>query len=251
MKMRFLLTALPWFFMTATAIAQHNPSARESGHSHPAAGISIVRFVQIDEGVYKGSKPKTDADFRFLQSKNIIYILDLKFFPLLYRLERNKAKGYGMLVIPATINASPISPSEKHVNHILCILADKRLRPIYLHCDVGRDRTSLIATLYEIYFRGLPPQGCVANNERFWVQRRLDSSRPESLFAKPLKAVAGPPCVAIAVVESDEHHSIAARREIWATEERGDVLLEPGIRHRGCAGVGIVQQIGNNQRVIR
>jgi hypothetical protein len=178
MKMRFALAVLPWFFMTATAIAQHNPSATETGHRHPAPGVSIVHFVQIDEGVYKGSKPKTDADFRFLQSKNIKYILDLKFFPLLYRLEKNKAKRYGMIVIPATINASPISPAENHVNHILCVLADKRLRPIYFHCDVGRDRTSLIATLYEIYFLSLPPQNAWQTMEGFgfkdgWTLRGL------------------------------------------------------------------------------
>ena len=145
---------------------------------HPAPGTSIRRFAQIDDGVYKGSKPKTEADFRFLQSKNIKYIVDLKFFPLIYRLEKKKAKRYGMIVIPATINASPIAPSEEHVNHILCLLSDKQLRPIYFHCDVGRDRTSLIATLYKIYFRGLPPQDALEVMKHFgfkddWTLRGL------------------------------------------------------------------------------
>ena len=162
------------------AVAQNNASLPNPAHIHPAPGTSIVRFAQIDEGVYKGSKPKNDADFRFLQSKNITYILHLKFFPILYRLEKNKAKRYGMVEIPATINASPIPPSEKHVNQILCILADKRLRPIYVHCDVGRDRTSLIATLYELHFRGLPPQDTWPAMKQFgfkdgWTLRGLKS----------------------------------------------------------------------------
>jgi Tyrosine phosphatase family len=162
--------------MIVPSVAQ--TSIPDAGRVHPAPGTSIRRFAQIDEGVYKGSKPKNDADFRFLQSKHITYILDLKFFPLLYRLEKNKAKRYGMTMIPATINASPIAPSEKHVNHILCILADKRLRPIYLHCSVGRDRTSLIATLYEINFRGLPPNDAWETMNHFgfkddWTLRGL------------------------------------------------------------------------------
>ena len=153
-----VLAALASVLMSANAVAQNKSAPDGGAHAHPAPGTSIRRFAQLDEGVYKGSKPKTDADFRFLQSKNIKYIVDLKFFPLLYRLESHKAKRYGMTVIPATINASPFAPAQKRVDHILCILADKRLRPIYFHCDVGRDRTSLIATLYEIRFRGLPPE---------------------------------------------------------------------------------------------
>ena len=127
-------------------------------HDHPAPGTSIIRFQKIDEGVYKGSEPKNDADYRFLQSQHIHYIVELKFLPLLHRLEVHKARKYGIVVIPVTINASIFSPSEKHIRQVLCLLSDKRLRPVYFHCTIGRDRTGLIATLYEIYFLGLPPE---------------------------------------------------------------------------------------------
>jgi hypothetical protein len=143
-----------WAALVGCAAAQKGGAQGE--HTHPAPGTSIIHFAQIDEGIYKGSKPKNDADYRFLRSKHIRYIIDLKFFPVLYRLEKSKAKEYGITVIPATINASPIPPSEKHVRKILCLLSDKRLRPIYFHCSVGRDRTSLIATLYKVYFLGFP-----------------------------------------------------------------------------------------------
>jgi DSP-PTPase phosphatase fused to NAD+ Kinase len=146
--------------------AQSKSNPRDAQHSHPAPDTSIVRFGEIDEGVYKGSKPKTDADYRFLKSKNIKYILDLKFFPLLYKLEEKKAKKFGMVVIPATIHASPLPPSKERVRRILRVLADRKLRPIYFHCSVGRDRTSLIATLYEIYFKDLPPEYAMTEMKR-------------------------------------------------------------------------------------
>src|SRR5205085_7398713 len=66
---------------------------------HPAPGTSIVRFTQVDVAVYRGSTPKTDADFRFLQSKHIKYILELKFLPFLTRPEVRKARTYGMLFL--------------------------------------------------------------------------------------------------------------------------------------------------------
>jgi hypothetical protein len=155
------------FLMAGSAVAQNDALASDPKRSHPAPGTSIVRFAEIDQGVYRGSKPKTDADYRFLKSKNVRTVVDIKFFPLLYRFEKRKAEKYGIAVIPVTINASPIAPSETHVRQILCLLADKRLRPIYFHCSVGRDRTSLIATLYEVYFQDLAPENAWQEMKHF------------------------------------------------------------------------------------
>jgi hypothetical protein len=185
---RLIRTLLSFLVIPNCTIAQrdiHSPR-------HPAPGTSIVRFAQVDVGLYKGSKPKTDADYRFLKSKNVKYIMDLKFFPLLYRLEKRKAKRHGMIVIPATMNASPIAPSEKHVRQILCILMDRRLRPLYFHCSVGRDRTSLIATLYELNYLGLPAEDAWEEMKRFgfkddWTLRGLKAYL-QNHFSSPSKA---------------------------------------------------------------
>jgi hypothetical protein len=122
---------------------------------HPAPGTSIVRFEELDEGVYKGSKPKTEADYGFLKSRRVKYVVELRLFPGLNAIEKNRVKEHGMILIPATINASPIEPAERHVNQVLCLLHDPRYRPIYIHCDLGRDRAMLIAGLYGMYYRGM------------------------------------------------------------------------------------------------
>jgi hypothetical protein len=121
---------------------------------HPAPGTRLVRFQELDEGIYKGSKPKTDADYEFLQSKGIKYIVNLKFFPWLNNWEKRRARKYGMTLLTGTISASPMTPSEKHVNAVLCLLRDKRYHPLYIHCDLGRDRAMLIVGLYEMYYKG-------------------------------------------------------------------------------------------------
>lgn len=123
-----------------------------------AAGSKLKHYAQLDDGVYKGSRPKSDADYRFLQSLKVKYIVDLGVFPFMSVLEKRKAKQYGMTVIPGIMNASPISPSEKHVDAILAILRDERYHPVYFHCRFGRDRTNIIAALYKMYFLGMPPQ---------------------------------------------------------------------------------------------
>jgi len=147
-------------------------SVMDRAHEHPASGTTLTRFEKIDDGVYKGSEPKNDADYQFLQSKQIKYIVAMKFFPLLDRLEVHRARKYGILVIPITMNASIFPPSEKHIRQLLCLLSDKRLRPVYFHCTIGRDRTALIATLYEVYFLRLPPERARDEMERFGFKER-------------------------------------------------------------------------------
>jgi protein tyrosine/serine phosphatase len=123
-----------------------------------AAGSKLKHFDVVDEGVYKGSAPRSDADYRFLQSIHVKYIVDLQVSPLMTIFERRKAKRYGIKVIPGIMNASPISPSEKHIAKILATLRDERFHPIYFHCKFGRDRTNVIAALYKMYFQGMPPE---------------------------------------------------------------------------------------------
>jgi hypothetical protein len=167
---RLALCAAVASFLLAAAIPHASGQAGQRvdpKHDHPAPGTRIIHFQKIDAGVYKGSEPKNDADYRFLRSQHIKYIVEIKFWPVLDRLEIHKARKYGMVVIPVTVNGSVVSPSEKHIRHVLCLLSDKRLRPVYFHCTLGRDRTALIATLYEIYFMGLPPEKARAEMDRF------------------------------------------------------------------------------------
>lgn len=130
-------------------------NAANTSHEKAEGSATLAHFGKVDDGVYKGSRPRTDADYRLLQSHHVKYILDLQFLPFQQRTEQKKAKRYGMEVINVRINASPVSPSEKHIASILTILRDKRYQPIYFHCALGRDRTALVAALYKMYFLGM------------------------------------------------------------------------------------------------
>jgi hypothetical protein len=148
-------------------------------------GTKLTRYQKIDDGVYKGSEPQNDADYRFLQSKQIKYIIAMKFLPLLDRLEVRKARKYGTLVIPITTpNASTLPPSEEHIRQILCLLSDPRLRPVYFHCTIGRDRTALMATLYEVYFLGLRPEKARNEMRRFGFEERWTLTGLSKYLAK-------------------------------------------------------------------
>ena len=147
----------------SVAQRQHpsTPNNPDIAKIHPAPGTSIVRFEQLDEEVYKGSKPKTEADYEFLESLHVKYIVELRLFPLIHEGEKRAAKAHGMTLLFGTMNASPMTPSKQHVDQVLCMLRDKRHHPIYVHCDLGRDRAALISGLYLLYYRG-------ATKEQAW-----------------------------------------------------------------------------------
>ena len=164
MRIRFLCLLL----LLATgcrSVVQHQDTAKprtpDISKIHPAPGTSIVRFEQLDDDVYKGSKPKTEADYEFLQSLHVRYIVELRLFPLIHEGEKRTAQAHGMTLLFGTMNASPMEPSKQHVDQVLCLLRDKRYHPIYVHCDLGRDRAALISGLYYLYYRG-------ATKEQAW-----------------------------------------------------------------------------------
>lgn len=150
----FLLAALAAVGCRSPVQSPVRNNAPDIRNVHPAEGTHIVRFQELDEGVYKGSKPTTEADYQFLQSKGVKYIVNLKFFPWLNKIEKRRARKYGMTLLTGTISASPMVPSKKYVDSVLCLMRDKRYHPIYIHCDLGRDRAMLIAGLYEMYYHG-------------------------------------------------------------------------------------------------
>jgi Tyrosine phosphatase family len=159
MRLRTIICFSALLASSCRSVVQHQspvePRTPDISKLHPAAGTSIVRFEQLDDSVYKGSKPKTEADYQFLQSLHIKYIVELRLFPLIHEGEKRAAKAHGMTLLFGTMNASPIEPSEAHVDQVLCLLRDQRYHPIYIHCDLGRDRAALISGLYYLYYRGV------------------------------------------------------------------------------------------------
>jgi len=144
------------------------------------AGTTLVHFAKIDSQVFVGSKPRTDKDFEFLQSQHIKYILNAHFLPFFTGAEKKKAKKYGMQFLSVEMNASPIAPSEKHVDKILLTLRNPQFQPIYLHCVLGRDRTSLISGLYKTDFLGVSKQAAwgemrESGFKTWWILRGLKS----------------------------------------------------------------------------
>jgi protein tyrosine/serine phosphatase len=154
-----MLLALVASQAKSQTVATFDPAANSDlSAQRTAAGATLNYFGALDPGVYKGSKPSSDADYRFLQSLHVKYIVVLRVLPFTHRAENREAKKFGITLIQEEMNASPFQPSQRHMEEILAVLRDARYHPVYFHCAFGRDRTSVVATLYEMYFKGLPQE---------------------------------------------------------------------------------------------
>ena len=114
--------------------------------------------AEISPGIFEGQKPRTPAQFEALRALGVRTILSVEALPWDIGPERRHARRYGLRYRDVAMLASPFPPREKAVKKALLILHDPTLRPIYVHCMLGEDRTAFLIGLYRIYFQDWPPQ---------------------------------------------------------------------------------------------
>jgi len=121
---------------------------------------SFKRFpiVEVSPGILEGHKPWTQAHFDALRARGVRTILSLDQLPWDIWPERRKARRNGIVYRNVPILASPLQPREKLVREALLILNDPSLRPIFVHCMLGKDRNTFIIGLHRIYFQNWTPQ---------------------------------------------------------------------------------------------
>lgn len=110
-------------------------------------------FQEVDPGIYRGSHPSSHKHFKQLTEAGIKTILSLQYSKINNAPVRKMALKYGMnfINIPiAALTRAKDLPDSK-VIRILDIMQDESLKPLYIHCMLGHDRTGLAVGLYRIH----------------------------------------------------------------------------------------------------
>ena len=148
-----------------------------------AAGQSSS-IRQIDTGVWVGPAPESHADFVRLRNLGIKHVLDLRTFrhrAISGQLARLRAMGIAgqhlpIGFLPDTTTLDRIlrqmhRHAAPHVNHTGSY--KQPLFPIYVHCQLGRDRIGLIVALYRFRYQGIDAQTSYHQWKRTQPHRRL------------------------------------------------------------------------------
>jgi protein tyrosine/serine phosphatase len=137
----------------------------QAAHASGIYGVS-----EVDRGLYRGSRPSKDADFQQLKELGIKTILSLQ-SSILWKLpEEKKALKKGYNFINLRIFAfSPYIANNRMVK-ILDTMRDESLKPIYVHCQFGRDRTSLAIGMYRVHAQKWTPEAAYQEMREFGFQ---------------------------------------------------------------------------------
>lgn len=114
--------------------------------------------TQVSPGILTGRQPRDQVDYEALKAQGVRTILSLQVLPWDVAQGRRQAEPFGITFRNVPVPASVLKPSESRVKEALMTLRDRTLRPVYLHCKLGRDRAVLIVGLYRIYFENWTPE---------------------------------------------------------------------------------------------
>lgn len=114
--------------------------------------IDIRNFRQVNDWLYRGGQP-VEPQYQLLAEQGIKTVINLRSTKRLIETERAIVEGLGMrfVSIPMTYMKSP---TYKEVKRFLEVVDDPEMRPIFVHCLHGADRTGILCGIFRMIREG-------------------------------------------------------------------------------------------------
>jgi protein tyrosine phosphatase (PTP) superfamily phosphohydrolase (DUF442 family) len=112
-----------------------------------------VRFSQVDDRLFRGGQPSAEqlADLKALGVRTVISFRNED--PVAARKERAAAERLGMRFLHFPFSSLDRLRPE-FIDRVMAALDDPQNGVVYVHCRVGRDRTSLMVALHLVRHHG-------------------------------------------------------------------------------------------------
>jgi protein tyrosine/serine phosphatase len=119
------------------------PGSRLTEHVVGLPGLDNVG--RIEDGLYRGAQPEDPEGYEALRRMGIRTVLNLR----ARHSERVDVEAHGMksLEIPLSMLESP---DRESVERAVQAMATPELRPLYVHCALGEDRTGVVVAVYRM-----------------------------------------------------------------------------------------------------
>jgi len=114
--------------------------------------IDIRNFRKVNDWLYRGGQPE-EQQYQLLADQGIKTVINLRSTKRLIETERAIVERLGMRFesIPMTYIKSP---TYNEVKQFLAIVDDSQMRPIFVHCLHGADRTGILCGIFRMIREG-------------------------------------------------------------------------------------------------
>jgi len=124
--------------------------ARLSGRAGPK------RFARVNDRIYRGGQPSA-LHLEELRAAGVTTIIDLRAEQLTtLRDEARAVERLGMEFVHFAFNGLR-NADDAFLRRVLSAMRDEAHGRVYVHCKLGRDRTSLMVALYRVIEEGWDP----------------------------------------------------------------------------------------------
>lgn len=195
------------------------------------------RFEQVDtEGkVWRGSDPVNREDLDLLESKGIKTILSFDstfwFQENAHLLSLIQGRNFKFLKVPILPVFKKIDPQT--FREIIEILNNPENQPIFFHCLLGSDRTSLVAFFYELEVMGKTTQEA---HQSAMVKHNFNTKlRTLNNFYEQYKAP-GALYKNTSVTNEQEPQAQFQPQQEEEEQDRPSNQADPEKKKKGCAG---------------
>jgi hypothetical protein len=135
----------------------------------PALGMDVA---EVAPGIYRGPAPRTEADYRQLTSLGIKTVLDVRTMRKRRMDEECRCvRARGMTYLWSGVSFFP--RKDGSADRALSRLTDVNLHRIYIHCELGRDRSGLVIAMYRVRCQGWSLQAAYCEMDCFGFHHYL------------------------------------------------------------------------------
>jgi protein tyrosine phosphatase (PTP) superfamily phosphohydrolase (DUF442 family) len=137
----------------SSSAGQSTPSKSTSGQTtFEQKPPAIDNFRVVDSGLFRGAQPGV-LDLKSLKASGVKTVINLRADENIDVSEAKFARQAGLKYINIAMTGVK-GPTEGQIKQFLKITQDPDLRPVYVHCQYGRDRTGTMVGLYRLYESG-------------------------------------------------------------------------------------------------
>src|SRR6266446_8088813 len=133
-----------WLSMASILLVASTAGALAQGAHYP----ELPNFHQVNAQLYRGAQPKAGGVKRLAQL-GVKTIINLREEKGLAQAEEKEARAAGLRFFNIPFKRTG-RPTDEQIERVMALLNDSSNQPVFVHCQLGSDRTGLVIAIYRI-----------------------------------------------------------------------------------------------------